>query len=218
MSWKRLREDCDGAAMVEFTVVFLLLLLLIGGIVDFGIVFWQLNMATKAVERGARIAAVSNPVAPGIVDIDTVTGGTPGEQLPVAFTFYIKCEDGACSSGGYDAAAMNTIVYGRGNGAACDSAATGTYAIGMCNLFNRVDPAGNPLTPANVVVEYRAAPAVGFRGRPCGPVATITISLKNVTFGWFFLGGLMNFLDLTFPPMRTTVTSEDLSFSSPLAC
>lgn len=210
-----LREDCEGAAMLEFTVVFPLLLLLIGGIVDFGVAFWQMNMATKAVERGARIAAVSDPVATGLSAIDTGEGGGP---LPSGFTFDIKCEDGACNSGSYDANAMNTIVYGRGNGAACNTAAVGTYQLGMCNLFNRVNPAGAPLTPANVVVEYQAAPDVGFQGRPCGPVATITVSLKNVTFGWFFLGGLMNFANLTFPPMRTTITSEDLSFSSPLAC
>ncbi len=203
--------------MVEFTIVLLPLLLVIGGIVDFGFVFWQLNMATKAVERGARIAAVSNPVATGLPAINTVST-TAGDPLPPGFTFDIICQDGGCSSGGYSAPAMNTIVYGRGNGTTCNTGATGPYQLGMCNVFNRVSPAGAPLTPANVVVEYRAAPEVGFQGRPCGPVATITVSLKGVTFGWFFLGGLMQFANLTFPPMRTTITSEDLSLSSPLDC
>jgi hypothetical protein len=220
ISLTHLREDCEGGTMVEFTIVLLPLLLVIGGIVDFGFVFWQLNMATKAVERGARIAAVSDPVATGLADIPT---GTGGGALPADFDFYIKCEDGACSSGGYDADAMNTIVYGRGNGA-CNPAEVGPYNLGMCNVFNRVNPAGAPLTPANVVVEYRAAPEVGFQGRPCGPVATITVSLKNVTFGYFFLGGLMKVFDsafpsiVTFPPMLTTITSEDLSTTSPLGC
>jgi len=220
MLWKHLHKDCEGAALVEFAAVFPLLLVLIGGIVDFSLVLWQMNMATKAVERGARIAAVSDPVATGLTGMSTVVaGGTPGDPLPDTFTFEIICTSDGCS-GGYDldVGAMDTIVYGRGNGNACNTSAAGPYAIGMCNLFNRVDPAGTPLEPKNVVVEYRAAPAVGFQGRPCGPVATVTVSLKDVSFGWFFLKGLLSFADLSFPPMRTTITSEDLSLSSPLAC
>jgi hypothetical protein len=216
----RLGKDCEGAALVEFTIVLLMLLLVIGGIVDFSLAFWQMNMATKAVERGARIAAVSTPVASNYADIDTVAGGTPGDALPADFAFDIKCDGGAgscscvsgsCAGVSYDADAMNTIVYGRGNGGACNTAASNVYAIGMCNLLNTI-------TPANVIVEYTAAPGVGFRGRPCGPVSTITVSLQNVMFGWFFLGGLMSFADLRFPSMRTTITSEDLSIASPLDC
>jgi Flp pilus assembly protein TadG len=199
----RLRKDCEGAAMVEFTIVFLLLLLLIGGIVDFGLAFWEMNMAAKAVERGARIAAVSDPVASGYEDINTVTT-SPGDKLPDTFSFAIKCESGGCSGGyGYDSNAMNTIVYGRGN-SSCQTSVDNVYDLGMCNLLSKI-------TPANVVVEYAEAPKVGFQGRPCGPVSTITVSLKNVTFGWFFLGGLMSFADAIFPAMRTTITSEDLS-------
>ncbi len=210
---RRLRADCDGAAMVEFAVVLPLLLLLIGGIVDFSLAFWQMNMATKAVERGARIAAVSNPVATGFEDIDTLTGGQAGDTIPAGFTFQIRCDNagctcvsGSCGGVGYDAAALDTIVYGRGHGSTC-AVAEGPYALGMCNFY-----LFGGLAPENVVVEYRAAPGVGFRGRPCGPVATVTVSLRNMTFGWFFLGVVLNSASLAFPPMRTTITSEDLSF------
>lgn len=213
MLLKRLGKDCEGAALVEFTIVLLMLLLVTGGIVDFSLAFWQMNMAAKAVERGARIAAVSSPVASGYANIDTITGGLAGDALPDTFSFDIKCDgksaaclciSGSCVGLAYDPAAMNAIVYGRGNGTTCDPTASDVYAIGMCHIFNKI-------TPANVVVEYSAAPKVGFRGRPCGPVSTITVSLQNVTFGWFFLGGLLDLADVTFPPMRTTITSEDLS-------
>jgi hypothetical protein len=69
----RLRKDVEGPVMVEFAVIGFLLMVLVLGLFDFMSMFWQRNMAIKAVERGARIAAVSAPVA----------GGPPG-PLPCA--------------------------------------------------------------------------------------------------------------------------------------
>jgi len=59
MLLNRLRKDVEGATMVEFAVVLFALVLLVGGLIDFMHIFWQRNMLIKAVERGARIAAVS---------------------------------------------------------------------------------------------------------------------------------------------------------------
>ena len=205
----RLRKDTAGATMVEFAIVISLLLLVVGGLFDFTFAYWQWNMAIKAVERGARIAAVSNPVASGLATMNTITT-TAGQPYP-AGSFDCVC-NGATSSctgacGAYTAAAMNTIVYGRGNGAACNRAAPNVYAIGMCNL----DPS---ISPAKVIVEYSAT-GIGFQGQPCGPIPTITVQLQNVQFGYFFLRGLMNLANATFPPVKSTITGEDLSFNFP---
>ena len=37
------------------------------------------------------------------------------------------------------------------------------------------------------------ATGLGYQTRPGGPVPTITVSLQNVTFQFFFLGGLLGF-------------------------
>jgi Flp pilus assembly protein TadG len=213
----RLRKDAEGASMVEYALVISFILLLVGGVFDFMYNYWQLNMAMKAVERGARIAAVSDPVASGLRSMNTVIG-TAGTPYP-AGTFDCVCNGAtkACTAGatgpcalGFDATALNTIVYGRGNGAACNFAAANVYAIGMCNLFQRI-------TPANVVVEYSAT-GLGFQGRPCGPSPTIALSLQNVEFDFIFLSGLMNLGKDLLGTTKATITGEDLASASPPGC
>jgi hypothetical protein len=55
----------------------------------------------------------------------------------------------------------------------------------------------------------------GYAGRPGGPVPTITLSLQNLPFRFFFLSGLMGFHDFMIPASTTSVTAEDLSGRSP---
>ena len=66
----------------------------------------------------------------------------------------------------------------------------------------------NPLDPRNVVVTYTAT-GLGYQTRLGGPVPTITVSLQNINFQFFFLGGLLGFADITVPSMLSTVTGED---------
>ena len=63
---RRFHNDESGAAMVEMSLVLVLLLVLTLGFVDFGHAFYQWNAAGKAVQAGARMASVSNPVATGL--------------------------------------------------------------------------------------------------------------------------------------------------------
>jgi hypothetical protein len=145
------------------------------GSIDFLFAFYEWNAATKAVQVGARIAAVSDPVMTGFINLSAALVSAslrPGSAMP---QFTVTCDggtatctcDGTCQVGGvirFDAAALNTIVYGRGSKACGD--ATSSYTAGMCDIFNRI-------TPANVRIEYRqpAAPAgLGYVGRPGGPV------------------------------------------------
>jgi Flp pilus assembly protein TadG len=66
--WGRLAAE-DGVAAVEFALVVTLLLVIVIGIIEFGIAFSQLNVYTGAAREGARYAAVR--CAP-----DTTTGCT----------------------------------------------------------------------------------------------------------------------------------------------
>lgn len=85
--FRRVVRSERGAELIEFALVFPLLLLVVLGIVDFGFLFQRLEVVTNAAREGARIA-----VLPGYSDADvrarvrdyiqngglTVTGGSPG--------------------------------------------------------------------------------------------------------------------------------------------
>jgi hypothetical protein len=214
----RFSRDNDGSVLVEATIMITIMFVFVLGSIDFLFAFYQWNAATKAVQVGIRIAAVSDPVAKGLNGLSAnVIGASlrPGSAMP-AFT--VTCDgrtrtcscEGACKGvGGYNDTAMQTIVFGRGSRACGD--ATSAYTAGMCDIFGKI-------TPANVRIVYSqpAAPAgLGYAGRPGGPVPTIKISLQNMPFRFFFLGDLLGFHDIQFPSVATTMTGEDLSSCSP---
>ena len=132
-------------------------------------------------------------------------------------SFTVTCNDGgggscSCSGtctgvSGYNTAAINTIVFGRGSSACGD--ATSPYYAGMCDIFPRIQP-------ANVKVVY-AQTGLGYAGRDGGPVPTITVSLQNLPFQFFFLGstGLLGSSSINMPGLQTTITGEDLSSVAP---
>ena len=203
---KTLRRDQEGASLTEFAIAIPVVLTLILGSFDLMIGFWQWNQAMKALERGARIAAVSNPVASGMI-APVITAA--GEPYGVDALQKIVCDGQTqtCTSSGAGASpgsisfsqtALDTIVYGRGANT-CGSPSS-LDNIGMCDIFPRI-------TPQNVVIEYRQT-GLGFQGRPGGPVPTITIRLKNIPLSFVFIGAMLNAqLNTT----STTVTAEDLS-------
>src|SRR5262249_26030079 len=149
---RKLAADRAGAVLVEVTVVMALMFVFILGSVDFLFAFYQWNAAAKAVQIGARIAAVSDPVAIGLNGLSTAVVNSfvpPGAVMPISRA---RCEGrsetcscvGACPGvGAYNPTAMNTIVFGRGSSSCAD--ATSFYRAGMCDVFSRVKP-------ANVVV------------------------------------------------------------------
>lgn len=205
----------DGAAMVEMTIVSSLLFALVFGFVDFGYAFYQWNAATKAVQVGARLASISDPVVKATVLAAAAPTSVPG--APVAADAYAPfvCKytgsTGACNgnSTNFDANAFSRIFRGDTavtNDDACPSL-TGTLRPGMCHFFPG-------LHRDNVVVTYSAT-GLGFQTRLGGPVPTITVSLQNRTFQFFFLQGLMGFANINMPSMLSTVTGEDIKSTWP---
>jgi hypothetical protein len=217
---KPLWGDERGGVLLETTIMLTILLIFILGSVDFLMAMYQWNAAGKAVQIGARIAAVSDPVANGLIGITGLEGGaSPGDFPPPAFTTRTCTATsgtfgaaGSCTGGGtYNADAMQRIVYGRTGGTSCTDA-TSPYEIGMCDAFPRV-------APENVSVSYIYS-GLGFAGRPLNKfgtsvVPTVTVSLQNIPFRFFFLGGLMGFANIPIPPLTTTITGEDLSKLAP---
>jgi TadE-like protein len=205
--------DEYGGPLVEAAVMIPILFVFLLGSVDFVNAFRQWNATTKAVEVGARLAAVSDPVASGLNSLPTnaVNPPTvnPGDPMPL---FDVTC-DGATSScscsgfctgvGTFNSTAMNDIVFGRGK-SAC-GASTSYYFTGMCNMLGSIQP-------ANVKIRYTQT-GLGFAGRSAGPVPTITVSVQNITFQYFFLKDLLGFLNRAIPGQSTTITGEGLSSS-----
>jgi len=209
---QRFAKSEDGAAMVEMTIVSTLLFSLVLGFVDFGYAFYQWNAATKAVQVGARLAAISDAVATNLATAGPISSpGAPivaGAYGPFVCTY--TAGTGGCSNGGGFSAANFSRIF-RGDTAntiddACPNLAT-NQRPGMCHFFPG-------LLRSNVVVTYSAT-GLGYQTRLSGPVPTITVSLQNRTFQFFFLQGLMGFANINMPSMLSTVTGEDIKSTWP---
>lgn len=72
-----------GAAAVEFAIVVIVLLLIVGGIVEFGRAFWYYDALTKATRDGARYMSTAN-----VATINTV-------GKPIAITLVVNAANAA---------------------------------------------------------------------------------------------------------------------------
>src|SRR5262245_33324339 len=215
MSAKSFLRDPQGSVLVEVTIMLSVTLVLVLGAIDFLLLFYQWNAAAKAVQIGARLAAVSDPVASGLNNLSQAVVSAsvpPGAAMPHFVvtcdgrTATCTCNGNACRGmKGYDSAAMNTIIFGRGS-SSCSDAKSGD-GVGMCDIFPRI-------TPANVKIVY-AQTGLGYAGRPGGPMPTITMSLQHLPLQFFFLRGLMGFHDFQIPASTVSLTAEDLSSRAP---
>ena len=215
MSAKYFLRDQQGSVLVEVTIMLSVTLVLVLGAIDFLLLFYQWNAAAKAVQIGARLAAVSDPVASGLNNLSQAVVSAsvpPGAAMPNFVvtcdgrTTTCTCNGNACRGmKGYDGAAMNNIVFGRGSSSCSD--AKSAEGVGMCDIFPRI-------TPANVKIVY-AQTGLGYASRSGGPIPTITVSLQNLPFQFFFLRGLMGFHDFQIPASTVSLTAEDLSSRAP---
>ena len=204
-------RDETGAVLVEISILLPIVITILCGSIDFLYAFYQWNAAAKAVQVGARIAAVSDPVAAGLNDLTNVVvlSGSVAPRRPMpGFTLTCDGRVEACTCSGncpgisanpYNAAAMNRIIFGRGSSSCTD--ATTYYAAGMCDILPSI-------TAANVKIVYTQT-GLGYAGRPGGPVPTITVSLQDLQFQFFFLSYLLG-RNIPIPAMTTTITAEDL--------
>src|SRR5262245_34289468 len=132
MSAKYFLRDQQGSVLVEVTIMLSITLVLVLGAIDFLLLFYQWNAAAKAVQTGARLAAVSDPVASGFNNLSQAVVSVsvpPGAAMP---NFVVTCDGrtatctcngvNACRGmEGYDRVAMNTIVIARCSGSCSDA-------------------------------------------------------------------------------------------------
>lgn len=204
MENRRFRAEQSGATMVEMAIALPLLLTLLLGFVDFGYAFFQWNAGNKAVQAGARLAEISAPVASGLLletltqsDVTKVGTAVPANTYNyictanAAGTVSCTCGAGAtCQNLNASQAAFDFIFSGNGNRA------------GMQRFLPT-------LVKSEVRIQYQAS-GLGYWTRPEGPVPTITVSITDHPFQFFFLAGLLGFGTITMPSMLSTVTGEDM--------
>jgi len=195
-SLQSILKDNEGATMVEFTIVMMLLFLLTLGMVDVGNMFFQWNSAEKATQVGVRSAAISDPVAPELANFDCSTAsislGTPCRDASAGTFGTIVCSGGSSSCS----------CPGIQGGCTFSTAALNLILAPMQKMYPR-------LQAQNVIVEYVDV-GLGFAGRQ-HPVPEVRVRLTGLTFDYVFLGGLLGFSSITMPDFRASLVGEDLS-------
>ncbi|MGE0662164.1 MAG: TadE/TadG family type IV pilus assembly protein [Hyphomonadaceae bacterium] len=184
-SFLRFRQNQTGAALVEHTLVFMMLMILTFGLIEFGIVLYQYNAAEKATAVGARFIATRGPVVTGLPDCGpgvNVNGMNAGATCP-ATNWETVCNASA-PSGGCQAAVLNALVV----------------------EMQRFSP---DIEAQNVQVVLRGA-GLGFVGRG-SPVPMVTVRLTGMQYDFIALDDLLGFGTLTMPGFDATVVGEDLN-------
>lgn len=175
---------------------------------EVGFIFYQYLAAEKATELGVRKAVVSNPVAEEL-------------SLPNSDASYMS---GKTASNDYGDVPMPTY-----NSTVCDGA-TSTCSNGytysstaMATIVSTIQKIFPRVTTANVTVEYDYAP-LGFVGKPCGPIPSVTVKLQNMKYNFIVLNVLVDLFpgntlsaSISMPSFVATMTAEDLS-SNGSAC
>jgi Flp pilus assembly protein TadG len=93
------REAQRGAAAVEFALVMPLLLLLVFGIIDFGLMINEKTVVANAAREGARDGAISRKEA---VIRSAVTGSLAGLASNATVTVACQKANGAACAGSFD--------------------------------------------------------------------------------------------------------------------
>jgi hypothetical protein len=204
-TWKLLIRSTSGASAVEFALVLPLFLVLLLGTIDAGRFLWEYNEAEKATQVGARVAIVTDVLAPGLRDENyagkTVNGVTiaSGGRIPAGALGTILCNSAGCTCkvdpcpdvGTFDSTIFDVLLA----------------------RMQAIDPV---IQAENVEVRYSGS-GLGTAGNAGGggggnetpeisPLVTVT--LKDMTFTP--ITSLL-FASIPMPDLHTTLTAEDAS-------
>jgi Flp pilus assembly pilin Flp len=191
MRWDRaLYRDEEGAALIETTLVFTLLILMTLGTIDLARAFAQWNTAEKATQIGARAATITDLVAQELADFDCKN---------TSIELGMPCANGGTSFG--------TIIC-SGASSNCDNGNT-FDTVAFNTILTRMQVVYPQLQASEVTVEYRDI-GLGFAGRE-GPVPAVTVRLNNIQFNFIVLSSLLGLPTITMPDFRATLVGEDLT-------
>lgn len=186
MPARSFRRDTGGAVLVEYSIVFTILMMLTFGLIEFGLAFYQSNAAETATAAGARYVATRGPIVTGIADCGvatSATAGTPCSSVSGSSTWTLTCNAAAPAAG-------------------CQAAV-------LTGLVARMQQFAPRVQAQNVQVVMRGA-GLGFVGRGA-PVPMVTVRLTGMTYDFIVLDDLLGFGRLTMPSFDATIVGEDLN-------
>lgn len=193
---KRFRESEDGVSLTEALLVTPIVLLVFTTFIELGFATFQWNQTVTAMQHGARMLAVSDPMLADMSHLTSDYSTTPeGDPVPSA-NRSLSCGAGEIAC---DPVQMQRLITGSDTSCAY---VAGTRP-GMCDIFPRI-------TANSVRITYYRS-GLGYVGRPDGPVLSITVELRNLTFNFLLLGRFLPTSVLTIPAHPVTITSEDMS-------
>lgn len=194
-----LRDD-QGVSLTEGLITIPIVLLVFAAFVEFGYAMSQWNQTVKALQYGARLAAVSDPLTSDFDDVFPTDADDPlnnGDATPNDATVSSTCGPDLANC----SAELNRIVMGSDG--VCQA---GDPRPGICDLNWRIQP-------QNLMVTYLRS-GLGYWGRPDGPVLTMRMEVRNITFDLPVLGALLGLNDVVIPAHPVTITTEDLKTCS----
>lgn len=136
-------QDQRGVTLTEGLISLPLVLLAISALVEFGYAMSQWNQTVKALQAGARLAAVSDPLTNNFAAVFPTDNNNPlynGDATPNDATISSSCGPNLANC----SAALTRIVMGSDG--VCGVA--GDPNPGICDINWRIQP-------ANVVVTYQ---------------------------------------------------------------
>jgi Flp pilus assembly protein TadG len=197
----RLLRCTRAGSAAEFALVLPLLLIFIFGTIDVGRFMWEINQAEKATQVGARMAIVTTPVSPGLVEADFASSTLPaGALIPASALGQVKCTATSCVCTG-----------------TCPTMTSTVNSTAFSAIVARMAQIKPDIAAANVEISYRGS-GFGYAGTaaagPGGGSVTetmeisplVTVALTGVQFTP--ITSLL-FASITLPSFTTTMTAED---------
>ena len=220
-------RDKSGGTLLEFTLVFPLMMLIVLGTVDVSLMMFDWAEANKATYRGARRAIVNNPVAKEIVAL------TYSNQTLQSGKFCYDATTGA--SNGLCPTVSSTVCTATNNATPVTGSCTNGYTFDSVSFslilqeIQDVYPL-RTLDKRQIQVTYTPT-GLGFVGQPnyagtngALPLA-VNVSVRCMTHEFFFLTPLMGWIfsalpaacngitaasGTALPPFSSTLPSESL--------
>jgi Flp pilus assembly protein TadG len=224
-SANRFSKDSRGTSLLEFTLVFPLVMLASLGTLDVAYMLFDWAAANKAAFVGARRAVVLDPVATEVTDLtyssaatetgracsDPTTGAAdPTSNCPTVNTVCTPAATGGTCTNGYT---WNETAF---------TDPTAPLDSPLSGIFDQMHKVFPRLQRQNVQISYQTS-GLGFVGRPNGLPMYVTVSIRCLTHEFYFLGGLMNWAftapagcpagtpaGWSIPSFATTLPSEDM--------
>lgn len=193
----RFRTEERGISVFEGLITFPIVLLMLVAMAEFGFAVHQWNQTVKAVQIGARLAVVSEPLADLTPISNYYTNNGVVGQPPPSGAPTVTCGAGTSAC---DATQLNRLVFGSDS--TCDPE-YGSSRPGICDFHRGIGP-------GNLRITYSPS-GLGFVGSPGKPVVTVTLEVRGLRFNLPFLGALIGVNTMEIPSHPVALTSEDLS-------